>query len=63
MEYSELYKIARKVNLLADEIEYARSQLQPHDTGHIHTAISWMLNRHHVLKCEILGDNDEDRSW
>ena len=30
---------------MKEEIAYAKSQLQPHDTGHIHTAISWMENR------------------
>ena len=32
------------------EIEYAKSQLQPHDTGHIHTAISWLESRIEQLK-------------
>jgi len=31
-----------KIIALQEEIEHARSCLQPHDTGHIHTAISWM---------------------
>lgn len=31
--------------MLNREISYAKSQLQPHDTGHIHTAISWMEKR------------------
>ena len=34
----------RVIHLLR-EVEYAKSQLQPHDTGHISTAISWMENR------------------
>ena len=39
-----------KVKVLEDEIDYAKSQLQPHDTGHIHTAISWMEDRLNELK-------------
>jgi len=39
-----------RVDVLNDEIEYAKSQLQPHDTGHIHTAISWMEHRLEELK-------------
>lgn len=38
---------------LEQEIAYAKSQLQPHDTGHIHTAISWMEHRVEQLKQEL----------
>lgn len=31
--------------ILMEEIAYAESQLQPEDTGHIHTAINYMKNR------------------
>jgi len=31
--------------ILLEEIAYAESQLQPQDTGHISTAISWMQRR------------------
>ena len=31
-----------KLRVLKEEIDYASRQLQPHDTGHIGTAISWM---------------------
>ena len=43
-----------KVIAIEEEIVYAKSQLQPHDTGHIHTAISWMERRVEVLKAELL---------
>ena len=39
-----------KVNFLEQEIKYAKSQLQEHDTGHIYTAISWMESRLNHLK-------------
>jgi len=39
-----------KILVLEEEIAYARSQLQPHDTGHIQTAISWMEQRSKQLK-------------
>ena len=39
-----------QINFLEKEIEYAKSQLEPHDTGHIHTAISWMEHRIQELK-------------
>lgn len=42
-----------RVDVIKDEIEYAKSQLQPHDTGHIHTAISWMENRIEELKNDV----------
>lgn len=38
---------------LEKEIEYAKSCLQPHDTGHIHTAIAWMSRRVKTLKEEL----------
>lgn len=38
------------ISVLEREIQYAESQLQPHDTGHIHTAISWMKHRVEMLK-------------
>ncbi len=44
-----------KVIALEEEIVYANSQLQPHDTGHIHTAIGWMERRVEVLKAELLA--------
>ena len=39
-----------QINFLEREIDYAKSQLQEHDTGHIHTAISWMEHRIQELK-------------
>lgn len=39
-----------RIIMLMEEIAYAESQLQPHDTGHIHTAISWMKYRVELIK-------------
>ena len=39
--------------MLMEEIAYAESQLQPHDTGHIHTAISVLQERVREVKEEI----------
>ena len=39
-----------RISILEKEIEYAKSQLQPHDTGHIYTAISWLESRINDLK-------------
>ena len=45
MHYNgERHMYERVIHLLR-EVEYAKSQLQPHDTGHISTAISWMESR------------------
>ena len=44
-----------RIKYLEDEVKYAKSCLQPHATGHIHTAISWMEGRIKILK----GDNSE----
>lgn len=45
------------LEVLYKEIEYAKSQLQPHDTGHINTAISWMSRRVTEVKEEIRSAN------
>ena len=42
-----------KVIALEEEIVYAKSCLEPTDTGHIHTAISWMQQRVRELKREL----------
>lgn len=41
-----------QVSMLEREIEYAKSCLREHDTGHIHTAISWLEHRIEELKNE-----------
>jgi len=45
-----------KILVLEEEIAYAKSKLQPHDTGHIHTAISWMEQRKRELEKKYLGE-------
>ena len=40
---------------LMDEIAIAKSRLEPHDTGHIHTSISWLQQRVEEVKKEIDG--------
>ena len=39
-----------RIDVLQDEIEYAKDQLRPHDTGHISTAIGWLEYRIRRLK-------------
>ena len=34
-----------RLAVLQDEIEIHKSRLEPHDTGHLHTAISVIQNR------------------
>jgi hypothetical protein len=45
-----------RIGVLEDEIKYAKGQLQPHDTGHIYTAIDWLEHRINRLK----GIKDDD---
>lgn len=45
-----IFDTTTKIRILKEEIAYAKSQLEPHDTGHIHTAISWMKERVRSLK-------------
>ena len=48
-----------KVIALEEEIVYAKSCLQPHDTGHISTAIGWMQHRVRELKLELREQHDK----
>ena len=41
-----------RIDVLEDEIEYYKTLLQPEDTGHIHTAISFIQDRIRNLKGE-----------
>ena len=34
-----------RVNVLEEELNYYKTLLQPHDTGHIHTTIAFLQNR------------------
>ena len=43
-------ELLNQITVLHTEIEYAKTQLQPHATGHIHTAINWMTER--ILQLE-----------
>ena len=45
---------------LESEIKHAESCLQPHDTGHINTAISWMQRRVRELKQELREQHEKD---
>jgi len=42
-----------QLDFLYKEISYAESKLQPQDTGHINTAISWMQKRVREVQEEI----------
>ena len=41
-----------RIKYLEDEVKYAESCLQPHDTGHIHTTIGFLRRRIQELKGE-----------
>ena len=56
---NEKDKYERIIHLLR-EIEFAKSQLQPHDTGHINTAISWMEKRVTALQAELRNTSDSN---
>lgn len=51
-----MIKNSDRLIMLMDEIAIAKSKLQPHDTGHIHTSISWLEHRVEEVKKEIDGD-------
>ena len=41
------------IGVIEDEIAYAKSCLQPTDTGHISTAIGWLSGRKRDLKQQL----------
>ena len=41
-----------RIHVLEEEVEYYKTLLAPHDTGHIHTAISFIRDRIRHLKGE-----------
>ena len=43
---------------LLHEIEYFKTQIQPHDTGHIHTTINTLQNRVDQLTKEMYNANN-----
>ena len=47
---------SQRLILLMDEIAIAKSKLQPHDTGHIHTSISYLERRVEEVQKEIDGE-------
>ena len=44
---------SQRLVLLMDEISIAKSKLQPQDTGHIHTSISYLESRVEEVQEEI----------
>ncbi len=46
-------EIINQITVLQLEIDHAKSQLLPHDTGHIHTAINWMQERIFQLEQQV----------
>ena len=47
---NRLFRDIIRIDVLQDEIEYAKNQLRPQDTGHISTAIGWLEYRIRRLK-------------
>tara|TARA_B100000902_G_C26997107_1_gene757991 strand:- start:535 stop:711 length:177 start_codon:yes stop_codon:yes gene_type:complete len=45
--------LTARLTTLMDEISIAKSKLQPHDTGHIHTSISYLESRVEEVQKEI----------
>lgn len=54
-----MIKPTDRLIVLMDEIKVAESQLQPHDTGHIHTSISYLKGRVMEVKKEIEKETEE----
>ena len=44
-----------RISVLEEEIAYYKTLLQPHDTGHINTTISFLSQRISNIKGELAG--------
>ena len=49
---------ADHVSALLDEVDYLQGKLEPHDTGHIHTAIGVLHNHIQQLLKEMENGNN-----
>lgn len=52
------YTLEHIIHLIR-EIDYLKTQIQPHDTGHIHTTISTLQQRVETLMSESKKEDDE----
>ena len=52
-----------RIAVLKDEIETHKSRLEPHDTGHLHTAISVIQHRITELTCQMFDNPVCYLSW
>ena len=52
MSHKKLINDIVRISVLEEEIEYYKSLLQRHDTGHIHTTIGFLRRRIEELKGE-----------
>jgi hypothetical protein len=43
----------KRIIMLMEEISIAERKLEPHDTGHIHTAINYLRNRVEEIQKDI----------
>jgi len=50
------------LDVLYNEVKYAESKLEPHDTGHIHTAINWLNHRINEVQEEMRADIHSQKS-
>ena len=55
-------EILNTIMVLQSELEHYKTLLQPHDTGHIHTTISFITERIKQLKDELYGDTISARA-
>ena len=50
---------ANHVSALLNEVDYLRTLIQPHDTGHIHTAINVLHDHIEQLLKEMENENNK----
>jgi len=54
-EHKKLINDIVRISVLEEEIAYYKTLLQPHDTGHINTTISFLSQRLSNIKGELAG--------
>lgn len=54
-------ELTTTIMVLQQEIAYFKTQLQPHDTGHIHTTINTLEDRINSLKDSLYDENQAQK--
>ena len=55
----KMFSTTDRMSILSQEVEFLKKQLQPHDTGHIHTTINVIEHRIEQLQQQELEEQKQ----